>query len=127
MTIISPDEAVEPEIQIEEEVAEAAAPAKEAKEQKEEFVELKALPTLQFYQKTYASSCGNNDVKAAKLFREYESRDKIQRLKLELYAVSKNRAAEAVCNRIIGPVRRNKHKGYDNWAFMVLNTLNSKA
>ena len=127
MTISSRDESVEIEPQIEAESEEVEAPAKEAKEQKEEFVELKALPTLQFYQKTYASSCGNNDIKAVRLFREYESRDKIQRLKLELYAVSKNRAAEAVCARIIGPVRRNKHKGYDNWAFMVLNTLNSKA
>ena len=92
----------------------------------EEPVLLNALPTLQFYQKTYANSCGNNDAKAVKLFKEYESRDKVQRLRQELFAISKGRAAEPVCNRIIGLTRKGKYNGYEKWALNVLGILNSK-
>jgi len=92
----------------------------------EEQTELKALPGLQFYQKTYANSCGNNDAKAIKLFKEYESREKLQRLRQELIAVSKGRASELVCNKLIGLTRKNRCNGYDKWALMVLNMLNSK-
>lgn len=87
---------------------------------------LKVLPSLQFYQKTYANSCGNNDAKALRLFKEYESRDKVQRLKQELFAISKGRASEQVCNKIIGLTRKGKYDGYDKWALSVLAILNSK-
>ncbi len=92
----------------------------------EELPLLQVLPALQFYQKTYAASCGNNDAKAVKLFKEYEARDKLNRLRQELYAVSKGRAAEAVCSRVIGLTRKSKYSGYDKWAVSVLAILNSK-
>ena len=104
---------------------EETPPEKEAPNESQPAI-LKLLPAIQQYQKTYANSCGNNDAKAIKLFKEYESRDKLQRLRTELIAVSQGRAAEPVCNKLIGLTRKSKYNGYDKWALMALGVLNSR-
>ena len=89
--------------------------------------QLKGLPALAAYQKSYANSLGNNDAKAIKLFKEFESEDKIRRIKSELLAISQGRAAEELCLRILGPVRRSKFGSYAAWAKFTLGYVNSAA
>ena len=89
--------------------------------------ELKALPALGSYQKTYATSLGNNDGKAIKLFKEFESQEKIRRLKSELLAIAQGRVSDELCQRILGPVRKSKFGGFDAWAKYALGFVNSAA
>ena len=78
------------------------------------------LPTIVYYQKTYAQSLGDNDQKAVKVFTDYESQEKLRRLQSELLWVKKGQAAEKACDNIIGKKRRSKYRGYSKWAEMML-------
>ena len=89
--------------------------------------DLKALPALGSYQKTYATSLGNNDGKAIKLFKEFESQDKIRRLKAELIAISQGRVTDELCVRILGPARRSRFGSFSAWAKYALGFANSAA
>ena len=89
--------------------------------------ELKALPALLAYQKSYATSLGNNDAKAIKLFKEFESQEKIRRVKSELLAITQGRVADALCIQILGAGRRSRFGSFANWAKYALGFVNSAA
>ena len=88
---------------------------------------LKAIPAILYYQKTYAASCGNNDQKAIRLYKEFENRDKMQRLKVELHAVLKGRVGEELLGKILSASRKGRFGSYSKWAMYVLNALNSRS
>lgn len=84
-----------------------------------------ALPALNAYLRTYAKSCGNNDQKAVKIFKEYESAEKVRRLKGELMAIQAGKVSDEVCIRILGKNRQAKLGTFPKWATMVIAALNS--
>lgn len=102
------------------------AESKESEVPERQAPQVKEIPTIKFYQKTYATSCGNNDPKAMKLFKEYENRDKMQRLKVELLAISRGNVSDDLCARTVGAIRKGRHQSYAKWAIMMLNLLNAK-
>lgn len=79
-----------------------------------------AVPTLHDYQKRYALSCSNNDQKAVRLFKEYESMEKVRRLQAELMWVSSGQVYSPVLDSILGKTRKAKYNGYNNWAKLML-------
>ena len=83
----------------------------------------KAIPCIKYYQKTYANSMANNDKKAVAIFKEYESVDKIKRLKTELTAVSQGKVSPKLLEALAGPARRGKYGTFEQWAKVVLALL----
>lgn len=79
-----------------------------------------AIPVLNNYQKTYASTMSNNDQKAIKLFKEYESLEKIRRLQAELLWVSSEQVYWQTLDTVIGKKRKSKYKSYSEWAKLML-------
>jgi hypothetical protein len=80
---------------------------------------LKALPTLDYFEKRYGRSM-QNDQKAVKVFRDYESMEKLRRLQNELVYVKEQRVGERTCQFIIGRKRAAKHGSYSHWAQLML-------
>lgn len=78
------------------------------------------LPTLEYYQKAYARSLDNNDQKAVRLFREYESQEKLRRLQQELMWLRDGKVKESTCDRVIGKKRKGKYGGYPGWGRLML-------
>ena len=85
----------------------------------------KAIPTVKYSQRTYANSLGNNDKKAVDIFREYEPKDKIRRLKTELTAMAQERVSPQLAQTTVGPKRKGKFGSYSKWAKVVLCMLNT--
>ena len=79
-----------------------------------------AIPTLNYYQKSYASTISNNDQKAVRLFKEYESLEKIRRLQAELGWVSSGQVYFQTLDSVVGKKRKSKYKGYEEWAKLML-------
>lgn len=78
------------------------------------------LPTLDYYQKTYAQSLGGNDQKATGVFKQYESTEKLRRLQNELQMVKAGIVSDSCCDRIIGKKRKSRHASYEHWAELML-------
>ncbi len=87
--------------------------------------QIRGLPTIEYYLKTYARSCAGNDRKAAQLFKDYESGDKMIRLKRELMMVSQGKVGDDTLLRIVGPGRKNTFKSYLQWANFLVSSLNA--
>lgn len=93
------------------------------KEQEKDQFPVKALPTVDVYIKTYAKSMGNNDLKAGKLFVEYENADRVRRLKSELASLVNNKVAPHIVEKVLGKVRLNKAGTSSKWAVMMLGVV----
>lgn len=87
---------------------------------------LKGIPNLDFYRKTYARSCGENDDKAVRICKEFESQDRNRKIKMELIAVSQGNVSPVLLDRVLGSNRPVKHTSWEKWALMMLATFNSK-
>lgn len=87
---------------------------------------LKGIPNIDFYQKTYGKSCGNNDEKAVKVFKEYENQDRVRRVKAELIGMSLGKVSPELCEKILGKSRKAKYENWEKWAAMMIATFNSK-
>ena len=87
--------------------------------------EVRFLPAVQFYQRSYANSCANNDRKALKIYKEFESAEKKRKLNAELNALAQGRVPEQICAQICGPTRKGRYGSYERWAKMMLGMLNS--
>ena len=83
------------------------------------------LPEVQYYMRTYAQSLGNNDKKAATVFKQYESMERVRRLQNELQNIKDGRASDNICNQLMGKKRKSKHKTYEHWAELMLLWINS--
>ncbi len=91
----------------------------------EELQELKFLPAIQDFQRRYAASTGN-DQKAVRLYREYEPKDRSNRVRNELMAIKKGRVPEKICDNIVGKKRSGKYGSYKHWAELMLLWFVSK-
>lgn len=87
---------------------------------------MKGIPNLDFYRKTYARSCGDNDDKAVRICKEFESQDRNRKIKMELIAVSQGNVSPILLDRVLGANRPAKYTSWEKWAFMMLATFNSK-
>lgn len=87
---------------------------------------VKGIPNLDFYRKTYARSCGENDDKAVRICKEYESADRNRKIKAELVAISQDKVSPILLEKIMGKVRPAKHASWVKWALFMLATFNSK-
>jgi len=87
---------------------------------------VKGIPNLDFYRKTYARSCGENDEKAVKIFKEFENTDRVRRVRTELVAVSLGKVSPELCEKILGKNRIVKHESWTRWATMMIAAINSK-
>lgn len=79
-----------------------------------------ATPTLRYYQKRYALSLSENDQKAIRLFKEYESLEMIRRLQAELQAVATGQVYEQTLFANIGKKRKGRYGTYEEWAKLML-------
>lgn len=86
----------------------------------EQLRNLNHLPTIQYFQKTYGASLGGEDQKAVRLFKDYESQEKLRRLQFELTAIKDGKATFKACDRIIGKKRKERYSSYENWAKLML-------
>lgn len=87
---------------------------------------LRFIPAIQDFQKRYATSFEGNDQKAARLFREYESKEKLNRIRSELMAVKEGSVAEHICVQVIGKKRAVRFGSYRRWAELMLLWFVSK-
>jgi len=78
------------------------------------------LPTLEYFQKTYGKTMEGSDSKAVKVFRDYESQEKLRRLQSELTWVKDGKASRVACERVIGKKRKAKYNSYERWAELML-------
>ena len=79
-----------------------------------------SVPTVEYYQRRYAHSLSNNDQKAARLFKEYESVEKVRRLQQELLWVRNGQVLTQTLENILGKTRKSKYSGFENWAKLML-------
>lgn len=87
---------------------------------------VKGIPNLDFYRKTYAKSCGENDDKAARVFREFENQDRVRKVKGELIAISQSKVSPILCEKILGRSRPVKLGSWEKWALMMIAVIGSK-
>lgn len=87
---------------------------------------VRSVPTIQYYEKTYGRSCEGNDQKAVKLFRTYESQEKVRRLQNELIMVKDRQVSEKILDNLIGKKRASRYQGYNVWAERLLIWLAEK-
>lgn len=71
-------------------------------------------------------ACEENDQKAVVAFKEFESREKLGRLRNELMWVKNDYVSDKVCGEIIGHRRRGKYQSYSKWASIMLQLLAKK-
>jgi hypothetical protein len=91
----------------------------------QQLTQILTIPTLAFYVKLYANSFSGNDKKAMAIFKQYESREKISRLRVEVYSISQGRVPDHVCAGVLGKVRKARFDGFPKWARMMLGLLAS--
>ncbi|HQH26965.1 MAG TPA: hypothetical protein PLP17_06175 [Oligoflexia bacterium] len=84
-----------------------------------------ALPTIRDYMRTYGASLEGNDLKAVKVFRDYESHERLRRLQGELILVKNDKVPEETCDAIIGKKRRSKYQTYAAWASLMLQWISA--
>ena len=80
---------------------------------------LRAVPTLDYFEKTYGRSL-QNDQKAIRVFRDYESAERIRRLQNELVYVKDNRVPSKMLHNVLGRKREETFGGYSKWASLML-------
>ncbi len=81
------------------------------------------LPALEYFQKTYGKTMEGSDQKAVKVFKDYESHERVRRLQNDLMCVKEGKASKAVCDRVIGKKRKAKYTSYEKWAALMLLLL----
>lgn len=81
---------------------------------------LRHMPTLHYWHKTYGVSLGGQDQKAARVFRDYESQEKVRRLQTELMSIKDGRVADEILDVVLGKKRKSKYGGYEKWAALML-------
>jgi hypothetical protein len=87
---------------------------------------LKGIPNLDFYRRTYARSCGENDQKAVRICKEFESPDRVRKIKTELASISQGNCSPELLERIMGKSRAIRSGSWEKWAFMMIAGFNSK-
>lgn len=95
----------------------------ELEEQIETDYTFKAIPTVKYYQKTYANGLSNNDKKAVNIFKEFEPTEKLKRIKTELTAISQGRVNPKLLEAQVGPARRGRYGSFEQWSKVVLALL----
>ena len=83
------------------------------------------LNTIREYNRSYATALEGNDMKAVRLFRQYEAQEKLRRLQNELMMVKADKVDEKACDAVIGKKRKVKYKGYSAWASLMLQWIAS--
>ena len=81
---------------------------------------LSSLPTIIYYEKTYAKSLGGNDQKAVGVFKSFESQERLRRLQSELIAIKNGHASDKACEVAVGKKRLAKYQKYEDWAALML-------
>lgn len=95
--------------------------------EKKDVFPLKAIPALDHFQRLYGKSCAGDDKKAVRLFKEFESSEKVKRMKGELIAISQNKASDELCGKYLGKMRKAKFGSWAKWAMMMLAQVNSRS
>jgi hypothetical protein len=88
--------------------------------------EIKLIPTLDYFQKNYGRSMEGNDMKAVRVFKDYEPAEKVRRLQHELIMIKDQRVSEKVLDAIVGKKRKSKYQGYHLWAERMLMWIVAK-
>jgi len=78
------------------------------------------IPTLEYYQKTYAVSMDQNDQKAVQIFKDYEAHEKFRRMQQEVMWVRDEKVKTMVLDRVLGKKRKSKYESYKRWAELML-------
>jgi hypothetical protein len=94
--------------------------------QKQDPATVNAIPTIDYWEKTYGKNCDGNDQKAAGFFKEYESAEKTRRFQTELILVKEKKVSVTVLNAKLGKKRGAKFDGFHNWASYMLIWLSQK-
>lgn len=79
-----------------------------------------SIPTLLYYQRTYARSMGDNDQKAVGAFKQYEAQEKVRRMQNELMLIKASQVREEVLDSVVGKKRKSRHNGYEHWSELML-------
>jgi len=82
--------------------------------------EIVSIPAIEFYQKTYARSCEDNDQKAIGIFKAYETKEKHRRFQQELQMIKDGRVSKKKLDEVVKRSREMKYQGYDKWAGRML-------
>ena len=92
----------------------------------EEKPKMMSATALRLYEERYARSCDGNDQKATRLFKEYEAREALERLRGELLAIKNDALHENVIIRWVGKKRIAKHGSAKDWARLMMIWLAKK-
>jgi hypothetical protein len=84
---------------------------------------IRAIPTIREYEKRYGISCEGNDQKAIRAFRDFESKEKLNRLRTELIWIKNEYVATKVLDEVVGRKRKARHLEYSKWAGWMLMLL----
>lgn len=76
-----------------------------------------------FYWKSNYAHPGVDDKRAIENFVECETREKIQSLRAQLYAVANGKYDDAMFIKFLGPDRKSRHNSYAEWAKVMLQWL----
>jgi len=87
---------------------------------------IRSIPTIKFYQTRYGKSLQGNDEKGSRVFREFESAEKVKRLKNELMWVKDSRVNDRVLREVLGAKRAHQRGSYEKWAELMLVWLARK-
>ena len=78
------------------------------------------LPEFKYYLRTYGQGSPFNDQKMARVFREFESKERLRRFQRELSLVKNGSVSEKICDQIIGKKRKARFHNYRDWAVLML-------
>ena len=98
----------------------------EKSEEKGHNSKIMAIPTIDYYEKSYGRSLEGNDQKGILIFKTYETLEQVRRIQRDLQNVKDGKVAEHVCDSIIGKKRRAKYTSYQKWAGYMLIWLTAK-
>ena len=85
--------------------------------------EIVGIPMLKYFDLTYARGFDGDDQKAADTFKMFESKEKLQSLRLELQWLKEGRVSLKVCHNIIGKKRFSRYTSYEKWSSLMLQWL----
>ena len=88
--------------------------------------QISAIPTVDYLIKSYARNSTSDDQKAARAFLDFESHEKLQRLRNELIHIKNSQVNHALLDQIVGGSRKSRYQSYENWAGIVLQLLLKK-
>ena len=84
------------------------------------------LPVIRYYMRRYGDSCSDDDKKAVDLFRQYESHEKLNRLRAELSALKKNKVHPSIIRPVFSGRRLARFSSHTRWAEVMLILLAQK-